>query len=346
MKPLPRLLPLVGVAVVGVMALKMTGGLEGASQLFGSFASAEGVSGSPGKAVAKPESGKAEPPVTKVPGELPVLSGVNAAATAPAQGPAVCAPSPAELARQAGLSPAELQVIQNLGARRGQLDAREQALDTQLQLIAAAEQKLDGRLQALNALKAQIQTLVGEADGKQQAEIDRLVTVYEKMKPRDAGPLMAALDDKVRVPVAAKMKPAALAAILSQMGTAQAKSLTESLAKRFNPSQGLAQLMDGKAPPPSATAAPPAQAAATPAPPEAAKPASQPVAKPVKRQGRAAARPKASAKVAKAAAMDPVSVAASGETAAPKSPASPAPAVPTKAAAAAPPAATAAKPAA
>ncbi len=319
MKPLPRLLPLVGVAVAGVLALKMAGGIEGVSQMFGATASAEEASGaSHTKDHAKPkaEEAKAEPAVSKVPGELPALGAVNAAASAPAQGPAVCAPTPAELARQAGLSPAELQVIQNLGARRGQLDAREQALDTQLQLIAAAEQKLDGRLQALNALKAEIQTLVGEADGKQQAEIDRLVTVYEKIKPRDAGPLMAALDDKVRVPVAAKMKPAALAAILSQMGTVQAKSLTESLAKRFNPAQSLAQVLEGKTAAASAATAAPApstQTATAPATPD------KPAAKPAKRQARAAPKAKAPASAptktaAKTPAVDPAAVAATGAT--------------------------------
>ena len=52
------------------------------------------------------------------------------------------------------------------------------------------------------------------------------------MKPRDAAAVMATLDDKVRIPVAAKMKDSALAAILSQMPTAEAKKLTESLAQR------------------------------------------------------------------------------------------------------------------
>jgi len=51
----------------------------------------------------------------------------------------VCAPTAAELAKEAGLSPAELQQLQNLGARRSQLDQRESDLSTQLALLAAAE---------------------------------------------------------------------------------------------------------------------------------------------------------------------------------------------------------------
>lgn len=164
----------------------------------------------------------------------------------------VCQRSPAELAKEAGLSPAELATLQNLGARRGQLDNRERALDTQLQLINAASAKLDGKLKAMGDLKSQIQALMGQADQQSQGEVDHLVLVYEKMKPRDAGALMAALDDKVRVPVAAKIaetKPAIMAAILSQMPTAEGKKLTELLAHRFTPGMTLAQALNGPSKP-------------------------------------------------------------------------------------------------
>ena len=67
----------------------------------------------------------------------------NAALPPPTIQPkAVCAPTAAELAKEAGLSPAELNVLQNLGARRGELDQREQDLSTQVALnraVALAE---------------------------------------------------------------------------------------------------------------------------------------------------------------------------------------------------------------
>ena len=72
----------------------------------------------------------------------------------------VCAPTAAELAKEAGLSPAELQVLQNLGARRGQLDQREEDLSTQLALLAAAEAKVDAKVRALTGLKSDIKGLL------------------------------------------------------------------------------------------------------------------------------------------------------------------------------------------
>ena len=131
------------------------------------------------------------------------------------------------------MSPSELRVLQSLGERRGLLDEREQAIDTQSKLLSAAELKLDAKIKALAALKAELQGLVGQAGAQQKSENDRLVSVYEKMKPKDAAPIMAALDDKVRLPVAAQMKPQILAAILAQMDPKDAKALTEKLADRL-----------------------------------------------------------------------------------------------------------------
>ena len=193
---------------------------------------------------------------------------MNAAATAAARpAAAVCAPSAAELAREAGLSPAELRVLQSLGTRRGELDAREQAFETQVALLNAAEAKLDAKMRALNGLKAELTGLVTQANTQRDAEIVRLVKVYESMKPKDAAAVMATLDDRVLIPVAAKMKERNLAAILAQMPRPQAKSLTEKLADRFAAQQVAARVTAAVNAPASAPATPvaPAGANATPA---------------------------------------------------------------------------------
>ena len=222
---LPRILPLVGVAAGGVLAINaLAGARELPDLLSGAQAFAEGAAKPDKDAKAKPAStGQAADAAAKAP-----------AAPAPAK-PArpVCAPTAAELAKEAGLSPAELQVLQSLGARRGQLDKRENDLDTQLALMAAAETKLDAKVKALNALKAEIQGLLTVADQKQGPEVDRLVKVFESMKPKEAAPRFVLLEDSVRLPIAAKMKERALSAMMAQMPPAEAKKLTEGLAARF-----------------------------------------------------------------------------------------------------------------
>ncbi len=163
-----------------------------------------------------------------------------------------------------GLSPAELRVLQSLQSRRGELDEREQALATQLAVLQAPEGKVDGKLKAPNDPKDQIQKLLVQEDEKEAQETNRLVIVYSAMKPAQAAAIMTQLDDKVRIPVAGKMKERTLAAILAQMPAAEAKKLTEKLANRYASSEVMAQkasdIAAGKAPatPPVAKASAPA----------------------------------------------------------------------------------------
>ncbi|MFN3859193.1 MAG: MotE family protein [Caulobacter sp.] len=211
MSRIPRLLPLAGVAVVGVLAVNALAGAGSLPELFsGARAWAEG----------------------KADAETPADKPAAAPKTAPAA--AVCAPTAAELAKEAGLSPSELRVLQNLGDRRGELDAREQGLDVQLQLIGAAEAKLDAKFKALDGLKGEIKGLLGEADAQQEKEITRLVAVYSAMKPKDAAAQMRLMDDSVLLPIASRMKERTLAAILAQMPPAEAKAITEKLAGRYS----------------------------------------------------------------------------------------------------------------
>ena len=273
MKRIPRILPLVAVAAGGVLALKAASGIQGAPHLLaGAKAWAEEVQGKTigkgGKASKEPKDApdpvqSTAPPVPAAPVAAPMITGT-------------CAPSAAELAREAGLSPAELQVLQSLTARRGQLDQRETDMDTQQQLLAAAEAKLDAKLKALDGLKSDIAGLIGQADQKETAELTRLVTVYSKMKPKDAAAIMTTLDDKVRIPVAAQMKETTLAAILSQMPTLEAKKMTELLAARFSAAKTLAQA--AQAPDPVAAAAAAQAAHATDAAAQAASDPTKPPA--------------------------------------------------------------------
>jgi len=240
MSKLPRLLPLIAVAIGGVVAVRAAGV---APELF------QGATAWAQEAVAG--EGEGAKPAPK-----------------PA---AVCALTPEQLAQQAGISPAELRIIQSLSKRRDQLDARDADFATTLPLMVAAEQKLDAKLQALEALKGEISALVGQVDEKEKAEADRLVAVYSAMRPKEAAAVFATLDDSVRLPVASAMRPRTLAAIMAQMQPAAARELTEKLAKRFQAQQYAAR---------AAAASAPTESAPAPAPAPAAQPAAQPAAAP------------------------------------------------------------------
>jgi flagellar motility protein MotE (MotC chaperone) len=262
----PRLLPLIGVAVAGVVAVNALAGAKDLPQMLSAArAMAEGVApakDAPGK------GGKGKGAKSAEADTPPQSAALPPAAAAPAP-VGICAPGLADLAKSANLSPAEMQTLMQLQARRGQIDLQAKDLDTQTQLLTAAELKLDAKLKVMQDLKAQIEALMGQTDQKTQAEVDRLTMVYAKMSPKQSAPLMAVLDDKVRIPLAAQLetaKPKLLAEILANMPVADAKHLTELLARRFAAAQQLADA--SKAPPPAAaTPATPPKPGAKPAAP-------------------------------------------------------------------------------
>ena len=306
---MPRILPLVGIAVGGVLAINA---LAGARDLPGLLSGAKAFA-EEAAAKTKPAKGAAKAKAddkAKTPDKPAIPGGATSALAATGEAKdvassglppptiqprAVCAPTAAELAKEAGLSPAELQQLQNLGARRTQLDQREADLSTQLALLAAAEAKVDAKMKALTGLKADVQGLLAQADGREATEVDRLVKVFEGMKPKDAAARMAILDDGVRLPIAAKMKERSLSAIVGQMPPLEAKKLTESLAHRFAAAQTLAQNATAKAD----------AAAAAPSPDATPVKASTPKAKPARKSS-----PRKVAPAAEQAAADPPAKAA------------------------------------
>jgi len=270
MANLPRLLPIVFVAVGGVLAMKAITSLDlvpnvfHAAEAFASDKKVEPAAKSEKKA--KPSADHASTSAkaaSKAGSETqssadptqsyaisPTVMAADDAAShgSPAATPApmtpVCATSIDQLAQQAGMSTNELQILQSLGKRRAQLDDREQQLNTRGQLIDAADSKLDARIKQLGDLKAQIQGLLDQANKVGDDDTARLVSVYSAMKPKDAAAVMSSMDDTVRLPIAAKMKDRALASVLGAMTPDAARQLTEKLAKRMQKADGLQQQLD------------------------------------------------------------------------------------------------------
>lgn len=287
MANLPRLLPIVAVAVGGVLALKAITSLNVLPDVFHNAAAfaADKKADAPKKPVkAKGPGGEVnkEDDPTEANAVDPSLlaaadassSAKPAAAQAAAAAP-VCATSVKDLAAQAGISPNELNILQSLGQRRQELDQREQGLNSREQLIQAADDKLDARINQLQSLKTQIQALLDQANKTSADDTVRMVKVYESMKPKDAAAVLTTMSDEVRLPIAAGMKDRALAAILGAMTPDAARDLTEKLTNRMKATSGLQQQLDKMTANGSTASSAPTAAAA---PAKGAKPAAKPTA--------------------------------------------------------------------
>lgn len=251
MSNLSRFLPIIGVAVGGVLAMKVITSVGVLPDVFHK-ASAVAAESKPARKDGKggTEKANADDPTAAfgVSGSATAADSAakDAVATvpnAPVVAP-VCATSLDELAKDAGISPGEYKTIQDLGTRHQQLDAWQAQLNSQSQLVQAADGKLDSRIQQLTALKAQIQTLIDQASKTQSDDTNRMIKVYEAMKPQAAAQVLTTMADDVRLPIAAGMKDRALAAILAVMTPDAARELTEKLANRMKAANGLQQKLN------------------------------------------------------------------------------------------------------
>ena len=160
----------------------------------------------------------------------------------------------------------EVDVINALARRRKELDARETTLNTQANMIAAAEQRVDAKISQLKTLQTQIAALLVQRDEAQKAQVAALIKTYgpDGMKPANAAAIFNNLPDDVLIPVAQGLKPGDLGQILSKMNPDAAQKLTVKLANKL----ALPQTVE--APAPVAAAPAPAPAAADAKAPEKA----------------------------------------------------------------------------
>lgn len=164
-------------------------------------------------------------------------------------------------------SASEVNVVNGLAKRRRELDARDNQLNVQANMIAAAEARVDAKITQLKQLQSQIGALFAQRDDAQKKQIDSLIKTYgpDGMKPAKAAAIFNTLPDEVLVPVAQGLKPGDLGAILANMNPDAAQRLTVKLANKL----ALPQTADAAAPAPNQAAQAPAQggqaAAAAPA---------------------------------------------------------------------------------
>jgi flagellar motility protein MotE (MotC chaperone) len=130
------------------------------------------------------------------------------------------------------VSPAERAILERLGERRQELDARARELEIRENLLKSAEKQLDTRV---NELKEMEQQANGSAQKKDEATAQRLkslVVMYENMRAKDAAKIFDRLDIHILVDVVSQINPRRMADILAQMQPEAAERLTVELAGR------------------------------------------------------------------------------------------------------------------
>jgi len=130
------------------------------------------------------------------------------------------------------LSPAERSVLERLGERRIELEARAKELELRESVVLAAEKRLEARLAQLKQIEARINDTVRAKDEEEAGRIKKLVTMYENMKPKDAARVFDRLDLRILMEVSTQINPRRMSDILAQMSSEAAERLTVELATR------------------------------------------------------------------------------------------------------------------
>ena len=126
----------------------------------------------------------------------------------------------------------EIELLQELSRRRKELDGRERAIIQREGLLMAAESRLEVKINELELIKTDIETLITKYDAQEEEKFKGLVSIYEKMKPKDSARIFDQLDIEILLEVFERMKASKSASILAQMKAARAKEITSRIAER------------------------------------------------------------------------------------------------------------------
>jgi flagellar motility protein MotE (MotC chaperone) len=130
------------------------------------------------------------------------------------------------------VSPAERAVLERLQERRQELETRAREVDIRESLLKAAEKRIESKVDEMKGVESRISAAAQQKEEAENARFKSIVTMYENMKPKDAGRIFDRLEMSVLIEVASRIKPQKMADIMAQMSGEAAEKLTVELARR------------------------------------------------------------------------------------------------------------------
>ncbi|WP_293574021.1 hypothetical protein [Phaeobacter sp.] len=145
------------------------------------------------------------------------------------------AKTPAEgaLRGQSMPSSAELQnMLAAFKEREATLAAREAEIEDRMKALEIADDAIEQKLVALEMAEEELRSTLALADGATEADLTRLTTVYEQMKPKESAALFEEMDPAFAAGFLARMRPDAAAGIMAGLSPQAAYTISVVLAGR------------------------------------------------------------------------------------------------------------------
>jgi flagellar motility protein MotE (MotC chaperone) len=180
----------------------------------------------------------------------------KAAAPGPKEGPVQAMPPESSIKDRSAvmnegqrpLSPAERALVERIGERRDEMNARQRELDMREKLLETVERKLENRVGELKAVEDKIDSKKDDGENAESQGLKKLIIMYENMKPKDAARVFDRLPSDVLVPVVLQMNPRKMSEVLASMSPEAAEKLTVALATRARARTQPAAAATGPAP--------------------------------------------------------------------------------------------------
>ena len=116
--------------------------------------------------------------------------------------------------------------------REARLAVREAQLEDRMQALRLAESEVSEKLAALIAAEERLSATISQAERAAATDLERLKSVYENMKPREAAALFEEMPPQFAAGFLGLMRPDAAAAIMTQLSPETAYSFSVVLAGR------------------------------------------------------------------------------------------------------------------
>jgi flagellar motility protein MotE (MotC chaperone) len=123
-------------------------------------------------------------------------------------------------------------MLEDLLQREKHIQSQELLLTEKERSIQYASDQVQRNLQDLKATQDHLAALIAVSDGAAEADLARLTSVYESMKPKDAAALFEAMEPDFAAGFLARMRPDAAASVLSGISPATAYAISVVLAGR------------------------------------------------------------------------------------------------------------------
>ena len=129
------------------------------------------------------------------------------------------------------ISQAERALLEQLRARRAELEAREQSISSRELVLVAAERRLGQRIEELTQLQQRLEAMERSRGEREDAGWRGLVRTYENMRPREAAAIFEELELPVVIQILDRMGERKMAPVIGAMRPEKARVLTAELAR-------------------------------------------------------------------------------------------------------------------